>query len=290
MNPVIPALCACLLLSAISASAQTTSPVGLLVVAHGATPAWNQRVMDAVQATGWDGPKGVAFLMKAAPENELPAVVARLESEGARRIVVVPLLVSSFSDHFEEVRYYIGQRETAPGHAHGAPVKAAAKFVMTPAMDDHELVSTILVDETRKLSSTPERESVVLVAHGPNSEEENELWLEKLRRHAQRLQQALPFRRVEVTTLRDDAPKPLRDAATEKLRALVGDSAKDSRVLVVPVLISVGRIQEQIAERLQGLEFVMAQFGLASHPNAQAWIRQQALTWAQADARENGGR
>jgi sirohydrochlorin ferrochelatase len=213
--------------------------------------------------------------MHAGPDHELATVVKRLETSGANRVVVVPLLVSSFSNHFEEIRYYIGDRYTAPEHAHSVPLKTTAKFVMTQAMDDHELVSGILIDATRQISSNPSKESVVLVAHGPNGDEDNARWLEKLNHHAQRLQQTLPFKRVEVTTLRDDAPTPVRDAATERLRSLVSNGSKDSRVLVVPVLISVGRIQTQIKERLTGLEFRMAEFGIASHANTRAWIREQ---------------
>lgn len=263
-------------------AAQTQSSDGLLVIAHGASPAWNQHVIDAVQTTEWSGPKGVAFLMKAAPENELSTVVARLETEGAKRIVVVPLLVSSFSNHFEEIRYYIGDRDTAPEHAHSAPVKASAKLVMTQAMDDHELISKVLADEVKKISTEPEKETVVLVAHGPNSDEDNARWLAKLNHHARRLQQALPFKRVEVTTLRDDAPKPVRDAATEHLRSIVSSASKTSRVLVVPVLISVGQIQKQIHERLAGLDYTMAEFGIVGHPSTKVWILEQATAKSQA--------
>ncbi len=250
----------------------------LLVVAHGARHGeWNQRVARLVEQVNWPGPVGVAFLMEAPPEHALDTVAARLDQAGVERIVVVPLLLSSFSGHYEELRYYVGQRAEPPEHVHYAPLHTRAKLVLTPAMDDHPLVSQILADQVRPLIAEPSRESVVLVAHGPNEEDDNQRWLERLGRHARPLRETYGFQRVEVVTLRDDAPKAVRDAATEHLRATVQAAAADSRVLVVPVLISVGRIQQQIRERLQGLDYVMSESGLAEHPLAAEWVLQQAL-------------
>lgn len=279
MPRLIAVLIFCISLTAVAGAAEAPSPdkSGLVIVAHGASPTWNERVLQVAEKVEWPGPKGVAFLMKAPPENELANVVARIEQAGAERIVVVPLLISSFSNHFEEIRYYTGARTTPPEHAHNKPVKTRLKVVMTSAMDDHELISKILTSQARQISTKPEQETLVLVAHGPNDETENRIWLEKLSHHAARIQKELPFRKIEVTTLRDDAPKPIRDAATEQLRGMVKSASAETRVLVVPVLVSVGHIQKQIRERLAGLDYTMAEFGIASQPEAPNWIRAQAL-------------
>lgn len=263
----------------------------LLVVAHGArTPGWNDRVIRAVDQIDWPGPKGVAFLMVSPPEYALDKVVTRLDEAGVSRIIVVPLLVSSFSGHYEEIRYYVGQRKDPPEHVHYDPLKTKAKLVLTPAMDNHPLVSQILIEQVRPLVNAGSRESLILVAHGPNEDDENARWLKCLRPHADRLQRAYRFRGVEVVTLRDDAPKPVRDAATEHLRAVVRAAAADSRVVVVPVLISVGHIQRQIQERLQGLEYVMSESGLADHPLMGEWIRQQAQQFRTSMQKEKPSR
>ncbi|MCL6480658.1 MAG: hypothetical protein K6U02_02925 [Firmicutes bacterium] len=257
----------------------------LLIVAHGAQqPGWNQRILRLAEQVQWPGPVGVAFLMGAAPGHRLDTVAARLDAAGVVRIIVLPLLVSSHSEHYEELRYYVGQRAEPPPHAHNPPLRTRAKLVLAPAMDDHPILTRILVDQVRAISTDPASESLVLVAHGPNEDKENHIWLEQLGRHAERLQEQFHFRRVEVTTLRDDAPAPIRDAATEQLRQIVRCAAEDSRVLVVPVLISVGHIQKQIHERLKGLSYTMSETGLAEHPLAAAWIQQQALALQSAAA------
>ena len=62
-----------------------------------------------------------------------------------------------------------------------------------------------------------------------------------------------------------------------ELRGRVLSASAEGRVLVVPVLVSVGNIQKQIRERLAGLDYTMAEFGIASQPEAEKWIRAQAL-------------
>lgn len=257
----------------------------LLIVAHGARqPEWNQRIFRLAEQVQWPGPVGVAFLMEAGPEHRLDTVAARLDAAGIERIIVLPLLVSSHSGHYEELRYYVGQRAEPPHHAHYQPLRTRAILVLAPAMDDHPILTRILADQVRAVSTNPASETLVLVAHGPNEDEENRIWLEHLGRHAERLQQQFRFRRIEVTTLRDDAPAPIRDAATEQLREIVRRAAEDSRVLVVPVLISVGHIQKQIQERLKGLVFTMSETGLAEHPLAAEWIQEQASALQSAAA------
>jgi sirohydrochlorin ferrochelatase len=277
---------ASLVVAASTAAAADNSTTALMVVAHGSRSTdWNNRVIQTVEKLDWSGPKAVAFLTSSSPEHKLEQVAAQLDQSGVIRIVVVPLLVSSFSGHYEEIRYYVGQRKDLPHdggeadaeHATAEPLKTEAPLFLTAAMDGHPLVSRILADDLKPFIKNAGKQSVVLVAHGPNEDGENEQWLKHLNAHAQRLKEQFGLRRVEVVTLRDDAPKPIRDAATAQLHAAVEKAKDDSQVLVLPVLISVGHIQKEIQMRLEGLEFTMVEGGLANHPLAAEWVRQQAV-------------
>lgn len=292
-SAVLGAICA-LLPAAHNAFAETNAAkaTALMVVAHGSRDTnWNARVIQTVERMDWPGPKRVAFLTGKPPEHALPRVAAQLDQSGVRQIVVVPLLISSFSDHFEEIGYYVGQRKDMPGHddasaspheanmssghESGAPLKTKAVLHLTSAMDGDPLLSRILIDQVKPLVKDTRNESLVLVAHGPNDDAENERWLGHLRAHAKCLQEQYGFRRVAALTLRDDAPAKIRDAATEELRATVKNGAADSRVIVLPVLISVGRLQNEIRERLEGADYTMAEGGVANHPLAADWVRKQ---------------
>jgi sirohydrochlorin cobaltochelatase len=250
---------------------------GLLVVAHGARAgAWNDRVLQMMQKVDWSGPKAVGFLTPRNPEEALAAAAARLDAAGVKRIVLVPLMVSSFSTHYEEIRYYAGDRKTAPEHHTQEPLKTRAELLLTSAMDADRLLGLILADQLRTVSTRPESESVMLVAHGPNGDADDAKWLACLKVLAAMVQSSVGFKRVDAATVRDDAPKVVKDAAVAGLRDRVKTYAADSTVLVQPVLISSGHVQAEIVELLKGLEFQMSKSGVSNHPLAPEWVRQQA--------------
>lgn len=264
--------------AAASLWAQNGAEDGLLVIAHGARmEGWNERVIKVVEKVEWPGPKVVAFLTARTPDQELLAAADRLDKMGVKRIVVVPLLVSSFSDHYEEIRYYAGDRKTAPEHHTHGPLKTRAEVLLTPGMDADWLLGMVLSDEVRATSSDAGKETVILVAHGPNDDGDDAKWLACLRVQAGFIQASLGFQRVDAATIRDDASPEVKAAAVASLRERVKRYSADTKVLIQPVLISKGHVQAEIAELLQGLEFQMSESGVSSHALTAEWIRHQAI-------------
>ena len=263
------------------ADAQTAADA-LMVVAHGSPTGgeWNTQVTRMIDRVEWPGPKGVAFLMTPSEGEGLPSVAARLDQPGVKRIIIVPLLISSYSNHYEEIRYYAGELKHAHMHGMGEPLKTKAALVVTRAMDSDPTVSRILADEVRSVSTDPHKETLVLLTHGPNDEDDNAKWMACMKIHGAYLEKTLGFKRVEYATLRDDAPKPVKDAAIAHLREVVKSSAADSTVLIQPVLISVGQVQAEIQQLLAGMKYKMSRSGVSSHPLALEWIRQQAAAKA----------
>ena len=258
--------------------AQTASDA-LMVVAHGAPKGeWNERVSRMVDQVEWGGPKAAAFLTPRTPAESLAEVAAHLDATGVKRIILVPLLISSYSDHYEEIRYYARVRRDEPEHVHGKPLETRAEIVVTPAMDDHILLGRILAGSLKKASGDVKGESVMLVAHGPNDDEDNRKWLEKLHTQAAYLRGTLGFRKVEAATIRDDAPDRVKAAAVADLRQRIETLSTDSRVLVQPVLISQGHVQAEIEKLLDGLSYRMSHSGVTGDALAAEWVRRQAET------------
>ena len=90
---------------------------GVLIIAHGADAGWNARVDSLASSLrrdgGFAGPVAVSFLMgPAAATSRFQDAVDSLVHSGARRVLVVPVLVSSHSGHYEQVRYLAGQTDT----------------------------------------------------------------------------------------------------------------------------------------------------------------------------------
>jgi hypothetical protein len=125
------------------------------------------------------------------------------------------------------------------------------------------------------LSKDPKREHVLILAHGPGDDAENERWLQHLDARAEVVRKALPFRSVRVETLREDWPEK-REQAERRIRAFVEESsAQGGRVLVIPF-----RVQGfgPYAKVLDGLEYSSDGQGLIPHPSITRWIAHQSET------------
>ena len=237
------------------ALAQSQS-LGVLVIAHGSGPTWNAPVESAVDVVGRTMPAAVGFLMGkgATPLQAYDALVR----QGASRIVVVPLLISSHSALAEQIRFLAGARPDYPHaeHMQLVPLKGSVPIAtVTPAMDDDPLIAAILADRARALSRDPTAETLVLVAHGPNDDDEAAEWTTAMKQLAAHIRTASPFRAIDTRLLRDDAPKPVKDRALAELHDAVAASAASGRVVVVPLLLSPGAVADEIPATLAKLDF-----------------------------------
>jgi sirohydrochlorin ferrochelatase len=258
---------ATLLLTAASSFAQPTGPEGILLLAHGGSSDWNQRVTALAATLDASQPTEVAFGMASRPA--IQTAVDRLTARGVKSIVAVPLFISSHSSVITSTEYLLGVRREMPGDlrvfakmnhgAHGAhaaagheendtavtavdntrPVTSPVPIRMTEALNRHRLVGEILVDRAREVSSSPEKEAVIIVAHGPVPEDDNKRWLADMQ-------------------------------LVEK------ESNLGRRVLIVPLLLSYGGIEKGIRQRLEGLNYVMASRALMPDERLLEWVRSAA--------------
>ncbi len=262
---------------------------GVMIMAHGGSQQWNNLVMDAgkpltekyIVSYAW-GMGDPATLQKSIDE---------LESKGVTKIIAVPLFISSHSMVIRQTEFLLGLRDKLADppmpsmdhsggahhmtgmedgndmhHAHDKkdaalePLKIKAELIVTPALDDNDVVANILRDRIAELSSNPSKETVVLVAHGPNSEEDNQKWitnLESLSSKIEKIQETkgTGFKQIYALTVRDDADKAIFNQAKEQLRTIVRQSGQFGNVIVVPVFLSSGGREHAVAERLDGLNY-----------------------------------
>lgn len=275
---------------------------GILLLAHGGSAEWNDRVTELAAKVNGTRPTEVAFGM--ATRANIQSAVDRLVARGVTEIVAVPLFVSSWSSIITSTEYLFGLRAEAPAalaayakmnHAPGAagtsgtasaghdghttaadgttPVKSPVPIRMTPALNDHPIVADILASRARSISENPTNESLIIVAHGPNEEEDNRRWLADMASLARRIGAVERFASIDYLTLRDDAPTPVRDQATAELRDVVqGRSRAGRRVLIVPLLISFGGIDRGLRERLEGLTYAIPNAALVPDDRLATWI------------------
>ncbi|MBI4354914.1 MAG: hypothetical protein HY597_00505 [Candidatus Omnitrophica bacterium] len=250
---------------------------GVLVLAHGGEPLWNATVQQTVAGAGLSVPVEIAFGMgfHAHEVQELQEAVARLEARGTEAVIVVPLLVSSHSEVYRQLEYLLGARERSPIPRSPKPIDVQAAVRFLPPLEGEACVADILLERSRALSREPARETVILVAHGPNTEPDNAAWLTALERWAQAVRLRGGFRAVEVATLRDDAAVWVRRRATRTLRRLVQRAAQEGTAVVVPVLVAPGGVEQKIPQALRGLSYAFSGQTLLPHARISAWIAER---------------
>ncbi|MDP1931238.1 MAG: CbiX/SirB N-terminal domain-containing protein [Gammaproteobacteria bacterium] len=305
-NLFTPVLMALSLAWSMSTSAQETNEFGVLVMAHGGSPEWNQGVLDTVAPLAGDHTLEVAFGM--ADAVSLQEAVARLEDRGASRIAVVRLFISGES-WYERTEQILGMREGAPardaeGHAehmtaadshagHTMPTvadKGSATAVMDhsmefwqidtdasfalskPGLAEAQEMGEVLLARASALSRNAAQEDVLILAHGPGDDAENERWLVYIDARAEVIRAAHQFRSVKVATLREDWEEK-RAAAEQEVRAFVANSvATSGTAIVIPYRVhSFG----PYADVLEGLHYVADEKGLIPHEGVTRWIAAQ---------------
>ncbi len=298
MKVLSTALGLLILSSAATAHGQTPGQTGVLLLAHGGAAQWNERVNVVAKAVDQEQPTEVAFGM--ASRASIQLAIDKLTARGVTAIVAVPLFVSSHSSVITSTEYLLGLRAEAPADlkifakmnhsSHGAPasepaghppaadpaspVTSSVPIRMTAAFNRHPLITQIVADRARSISQTPGNEAVILVAHGPVPDTDNDRWLDDMRVLAEQVQSAVPFASVDYMTVRDDAGQAMREAATRDLRGRVERQVAAGRaVLIVPHLMSFGGIEQGIRKRLEGLSYVMTEQALMPDARIVEWVR-----------------
>lgn len=281
------ALAVSLLLAAAPALAQpATRTVGTLLIAHGGEPSWNAEVERIARTARTDGPLELAYLMgPAAATHRFQDQVAKLAAHGVTDIVIVPLLVSSHSGHYEQIRYLAGRTDSLDAmmqhHLHMGGLERPATTValhVARALDDAPELAEVLAERARTLAPDPAGRALFLVAHGPNTAEEHAEWMKHLRVVASRVQALTGFRDVRAEMVRDDAPALVRAEGVQRVRDIIDMQRQitGQTVTVVPVLISKGRVsREKFTADLQGLDIRYEGTPLLPHALLAQWIERR---------------
>ncbi len=258
---------------------------GVLLMAHGGPPEWNRGVLDAVKPLQGDHAIEVAFGM--ADAASIQEAVGALEARGVRKIGVVRLFVSGES-WYDRTERILGLQPGAPvrkttrpqghGEGHGGRrhrmefwrIRTRASFSLTrQGLVEAEAMGTVLADRARALSRAPEKEDLLILAHGPGDDAENRRWIADLEARAAVVRESLPFRRIRVETLREDWPDKRKDAE-RRIRAFVKRAEDEGgTAIVIPFRVhGFG----PYAKVLEGLDYVSDGKGLIPHPKVTEWI------------------
>jgi hypothetical protein len=279
-------------------AAPLATDLGVLVMAHGGGKQWDQDVLAALSPLKEEHDVEVAFGM--ADAESLQEGVSKLESRGAKNIAVVRLFISgdSFKKETEQVLGLVSGAPARPpantDHAHHQGhsmefwrIDTRASFALSQeGLVEAPEMGNILLDRARTLSKEPPREDVLILAHGPGDDAENDRWIAELDQRADTVRKALPFRRVHVETLREDWPEK-RKLAEQRIRGFVTRASRENgRAIVIPF-----RVQGfgPYAKVLDGLEFVSDGRGLVPDPEVTRWVARQIEVLERAEFQAPNG-
>ena len=62
-----------------------------------------------------------------------------------------------------------------------SPVTTTLPTRMAPALNDHPVVAEILTSRASSISKNAAEEAIVIVAHGPTKDAENQMWLKDMK-------------------------------------------------------------------------------------------------------------
>jgi sirohydrochlorin cobaltochelatase len=257
--------------------------VGTLVVAHGGDSIWNGNVREGLKTLRLAGPVEVSFLMgPEAPNTRFQDAVEKLVNRGANEVVVVPMLVSSHSGHYEQIRYLAGLTDSLDAvmhmHLHHGGIERPSTRVpmrVVGALDDSHELARILTERATAFAPNVQGKALMLVGHGPNSAEDYAFWMRNLRVVTDSVRRWSGFKDVRVELVREDAPPPVRAEAVQRLRELIAMQAQltGDTVVVVPILVSKGGIsRSRIMKDLDGLPVRYADTSILPHPAIGNWI------------------
>ena len=256
--------------------------LGVVVMPHGAGEYLNAPILAAVEPLRSRYNVEVAFGM--ADVDTLQPAIDRLEARGARRILVLRLYDTPRSLK-ADTEYVLGLTDVegpmGMHHGHGggpSRVRSGALLFTAGGLGADPLIAEVLLERILEVSREPSRETVILLAHGAGSDEDDRLWLEQLAQRAEQIRARAPvtFRAIEVATVREDWPDK-RAAAVARVRRMVEEGTRDGgRVLVISNRISGPGPYRRL---LSGLDYVLNDRGIAPHPNLTRWMEAQIDAW-----------
>lgn len=245
---------------------------GVLLLSHSAR-ASDPRIKASVEKFAEVYPMAMAPGMAMMMSNHIQLALDDLEAAGAETIVVVPLVSTRYNTLLRQWHYIFGKQDNAE-YVAVPRVTSDARILFADPPGDSPWIAEILVDHALELSRDPANELVIIAAHGPQFEADNQKVQAELQNLGDMVKDEVNFSQVLGFSLQDDAPAEVRAANVARLRDTVAAAnAAGKRVLVVTNLMGSRSIQGSLRTDLKGLDYEFNPKGISEHPTfANDWL------------------
>lgn len=250
-----------------------TGDIGVLILSHGVGENSDRMFTDALAPVAERWPTAVAFGMAMMMSSQLQSSVDDLVARGAMTIILVPTAVTEHNTLTRQWRYIFDMQEQY-SYLDVPQVSTNARLIMAEHFDDHPLITEILLDYAAEASANPENEVVMIVAHGPENLEDNELDLAITQMHVDRFKAETDYHDVKIINIQDDAYPPIRASNVKKLRRWITSAQRTDKEAIVVICSTASHgFQAHVRQDLRGLDYRFAAKGLSEHPNYVKWVQ-----------------
>ena len=235
--------------------ADTSGATGVLILLHGFRDRGDAVFKDRLQPYAGIFPMALAMGMSMVMSQHIQLGLDDLVAAGATNIVIVPIVSTEYNSMIRQWRYIFGL-EDSPAYATVPRVETEARVVFAAPPGDDPFVAEILVDYAGEISTDPDNEVVLIVAHGPSEDGDNQDQLKLMGNLAKIVQEDGGYSAVYAATLQDDAPAEVREANVQKLRGMVESAvAGGKEAIIVTNLMGAYTIQSKLRKDLKGLDY-----------------------------------
>ncbi|MFQ5852288.1 MAG: hypothetical protein ACE5JU_17115 [Candidatus Binatia bacterium] len=240
--------------------------IGVILVPHGSDYNWNETMRQGIR------PLRGEYIIEDAFSMVDPVVVRRAGRRLERRGVKAALVVRIFSleaSFQEKAEYILGLRREY--RSFPKRIRSGLLFHTLGGLETSPHLARAIIDRIREISRSPEKETVILLAHGTGDEGRNDHWMGNLKTLAEYIRKngGKRFRAVRYYTWREDWPEK-RKEAVEVIRSMVDEASKDGGIALIVPQRTAGRGRGD--EFLKGLNYRYA-IGFAPHPEFTRWLR-----------------
>ena len=251
-----------------------TDSLGVLIMAHGFREHGDRVLGQRIQGIATEKPTALAMGMSMMTSDHIQLALNNLSAAGVERVVVVPAVSTRYNTMVRQWQYLYGLQDEAE-YATVPRVASPVDLYIVPPLEDHPLVGETLLEYAAELSKNPAQEDVIIVAHGPVFEADNQAQLAMLGRIADYIAARSDYASISVATLQDDAVKEVREANIRNLRAKVSAAAAEGRdVIIITNLLGTRTVQASLRRDLKGLDYRFNSKGLIEHDNFIQWIEE----------------
>lgn len=245
--------------------------VGILILAHGTSSEEDQTLLGILPEVSKNRPTAIGFGMAMMSSDHLQIAADKLEAAGAKTIVLVPIVTTTYNSMLRQWAFAFGVLER-PAYTTVPRIESNAKIIMARPFENDPLISEIMIDYAAEISTDPDNEWVIMVAHGPEDDPDNVWDTANLERHAQYLRQNTDYAEVLAINLQDDAPPPVRAANVQKLRAWIQVAKSRGKKSLVLSFVSSRGLEGRITNDLKELDYTFNPKGFQLHKNFAKWV------------------